>query len=227
MQIRAVNRSTGVIYTTTSGPSGGYSVIVPSGNYSITAVGQNMSFDVSVGTQNTKVDFDTSQAGPPTPSNVPGDDLLALNSANEIWVGRSLGSDLDTKMFGAWPRSFTFTDYGVGDLNGDGRDDLVARQSDGRLHVALATGTSFNTARWSAYPNSVAWSDFHVADFTGDGRADVLARAESNGDWWLGRSTGSTFVMSNWGRFNAAVSWDVHFGAVSYTHLTLPTIYSV
>ena len=208
VNILAVNQSSGVTYATTSGPSGGYGLVVPSGNYVITAVGQNMSFSASVGTLNTKVDFDTSQAA----TEVPGEDLIALNSANEIWVGRSLGSNVETSKLGSWPRSFAFTDYGSGDINGDGRDDIVARQSDGRLHVALATGASFDIARWSAYPSNVTWSDFHVADFTGDGRADVLARADSNGDWWLGRSTGSTFVMSNWGRFSAGVPWDVHYG---------------
>jgi len=208
--IRAVNSSTGAAYSTSSGPSGGYSLIVPSGNYNVSAIGQNMSFTVSVGSQNVKVDFDTSQA---EPASVTGQDLIAVNSANEFWGARSLGSNLETQKFGALPRSFSFTDYGVGDVNGDGLDDIVARQSDGRLHVSLSTGNlSFNTGQWSAYPSYVAWSDFHVADFTGDGRADVLARAESNGDWWLGRSTGSSFVMSNWGRFSAGVSWDVHFG---------------
>lgn len=212
--IRAVNVNGGT-YSTTSGPSGGYNLAVPAGSYTVTAVGQNMSFNTTIASINVKVDFDTSQAPPvvTAPISSPGDDLVALNAGEEFWLGRSAGSTFDTSSYGRWPSNSEFTHFGSGDLNQDGQDDMVGRQADGSIRVALSTGgNAFEIAKWGAYPNSVTWTDFHVADFTGDGLADVIARATSNGDWWLGRSTGSSFVMERWGNFSRNVQWQTFFG---------------
>lgn len=60
--ITATARNRGTVYTTTTGPSGGYSLQVPAGTYDLTAVDGELKhpIDVSgvvVGTQNAKIDF--------------------------------------------------------------------------------------------------------------------------------------------------------------------------
>ncbi len=37
-----------------------------------------------------------------------------------------------------------------------------------------------------------------VGDFTGDGRADIAIHDRQTGDWFVGRSTGTSFVVTQW-----------------------------
>lgn len=70
--ITATSRTTGTTYSTTTGPSGGYALQVPSGTYDLTAAGGELASPrqlggVTVGTVNVKVDFVEPYAdlGPP------------------------------------------------------------------------------------------------------------------------------------------------------------------
>lgn len=64
ISISAVSNATGATYSATTGPSGGYSVQVPTGTYTVTASGGSIRpiivAAVVVVAQNVKVDFDTS-----------------------------------------------------------------------------------------------------------------------------------------------------------------------
>ena len=40
--------------------------------------------------------------------------------------------------------------------------------------------------------------EIFVGDFTGDGRADIAIHDRQTGDWFVGRSTGSAFVVEQW-----------------------------
>ncbi len=83
--VTATNISTGAIYTDTIGSSGAYGVIVPAGNYNVTAqylvngVTRYSTRQVTVGTDNVKVDFDTLNQ-----SNVSLTATAALNTINEL-----------------------------------------------------------------------------------------------------------------------------------------------
>lgn len=76
--ITATNVSSGASFSTTIGPSGGYSIQLPPGTYDVTAIGGSLPADyilegVTIATQNVKVDFETTTAqlvpnnDPPTP----------------------------------------------------------------------------------------------------------------------------------------------------------------
>ncbi len=70
--ITATSRTTGATYSTTTGPSGGYALQVPSGTYDLTAAGGELASpmqlgDVLVGTVNVKADFVEPYAEPGPP----------------------------------------------------------------------------------------------------------------------------------------------------------------
>ena len=140
--------------------------------------------------------------------NIP-EDIVGFNTGEEFWVGESNGTTLDTSYYGDWPSTTSYEIIGVGDVNGDGLDDVVGRSNDtGTIRVAISTGaSSFNSSDWGNFTTITTWSNMFVGDFTGDGLADVLGRADSDGTFWLGQSTGSGFVNSYWGRFTPTVAW--------------------
>ncbi len=51
-----------------------------------------------------------------------------------------------------------------------------------------------------------SWLAVLSGDFNGDGRTDTLGR-HSNGQFWVGSSTGTSFVNQYWGAWSAAVNW--------------------
>ena len=209
VRITAVD-SNGVSYYTHSGPSGGYSLELPAGTYVVTAsdgvLDEAMVFTgVVIGSQNVKVDFDTSTS----PQHQ--QDIAGFSSGEEFWIGESNGSTFDTRYYGDWPSSTSYDIIGVGDFNGDGLDDIVGRAAnDGDLRVAISTGDStFASNDWGRLTTIVTWSNIFVGDFNGDGLDDVMARADSDGTFWLAESQGNSFSNSYWGKFTAAVDWPV------------------
>jgi len=144
-------------------------------------------------------------------------DIVGLDQSEKFWVAESdNGVSTQTKFYGQWPTGTTFTDFGSGDFNGDGRIDVVGRTTDGTLKVAIATGGSnFAFADWGNLTANVSWSNFHVGDFNGDGRDDVIVRADSNGSWWLAASTGQGFKNAHWGTHTTAIDWEFVFGDFS------------
>lgn len=91
--------------------------------------------------------------------------------------------------------------YFMADATGDGKPDAI--------HVATHTGVA-SVARRSGsalVPDANVWitsfrngalntHQFFAGDVTGDGKADLLAREVSTGNWYLAKSTGSTFSTS-------------------------------
>lgn len=83
--VTATNITTGVTYSETIGSSGAYGIVVPAGNYNVTAqylvngVTQRSTRQVTVGTDNVKVDFDTLNQ-----SNISLTATAGLNTVNEF-----------------------------------------------------------------------------------------------------------------------------------------------
>ncbi|HEY3351640.1 MAG TPA: FG-GAP-like repeat-containing protein [Polyangia bacterium] len=111
---------------------------------------------------------------------------------------------------GVIPASASTTRTFTGDFNGDGKLDYLFTYGDGVnaiWYVGLSTGSSFVFSSWYSNP---AWAGVirpgntatrtFVGDFNGDGKTDFLFTYGDGGNalWYVGLSTGSSFVFSSW-----------------------------
>src|SRR5262249_55204774 len=103
----------------------------------------------------------------------------------------------------------------VGDFTGNHRSDLAWRNDlTGDWYVMPSNGSGFDSPTvWGNWSTEVTWVDVQVGDFNGDGKSDIVGRVLEWGDWWVGLSTGSSFVSTFWGHWNLSVTWvDVMVG---------------
>jgi hypothetical protein len=136
--------------------------------------------------------------------------------SGEWWVGLSNGSDAFTNIpADNWDPSQTWVDVQTGDFNGDGFTDIVGHDlHTGQWWVGLSDGNGhFTTTLWDTWDPTVTWLDVRVGDFDGEGRMDIAGRAQVDGSWWVGLSTGTSFHTSRWGAWDPTVAWeDVQVG---------------
>ena len=143
-------------------------------------------------------------------------DLVGRASNGAWWVGESDGASSFTNQYGTrWSTNVTWEHVMVGDFNGDGVDDIVGRVShNGDWWVGLSNGDgTFTNTKWTRWSTNVTWEHVMVGDFNGDGMDDLIGRVQSNGDWWIGSSTGTGFTNAKWTRWSTGVTWtDVMVG---------------
>jgi uncharacterized protein (TIGR03118 family) len=148
-------------------------------------------------------------------------DLIGRNPTTGEWmvsVANGAGG-YTSSVWGTWSTAVHWVDVQVGDFNGDGKMDIVGRvQETGEWWVGMSSGSSFVTTKWGAWaagtPGVLDWVDVQVGDVDGDGKADVIGRIKETGQWWVNRSTGTSFVTSlytTWAPDSASLTWvDVH-----------------
>ena len=180
--VTARNQSTGATFVTTTGPSGGYSLEVPNGNYTVTFSGGGLSANsvhpnINVAGANRKVDFDQSnQRANSLPRNI-------------IVTGADAGGGPHVRVFDAqsgleWlsivpyhPSFLGGVRVATGDVNGDGVQDIVTTPgAGGGPHVMVFDGrTGGAIASFLAYDPGFTGGLFVAAgDVNGDGRADII-----------------------------------------------------
>ena len=113
----ATNVATGKRYGTLTGSAGVYTLAVPKGVYSLTAVNKDTGHQVTVGNVDTRqktkiVDVDVSDVPPPAPAPQPTPSLLTL----------------------------------TGDVNGDGNSDVINRLADGSWQVTVVRDAETSVA---------------------------------------------------------------------------------
>ena len=229
--ITAVRSSDQATFTTTSGASGGYSLQVPNGTYTVTAVGggiatQIVAPNVQMSGLNQKLDFVTSESPPPLPDPDPNPDpepdpdptpldtngVAILGRVNgNWWQAESTGSSLVSSSWTSWSPDDSWVDVQSGDVDGDGRDDVIGRRN-GEWWVTRETASGVVHEKWGNWSDAVRWYDIQLADVDGDGRADVVGRV-ANRIWWVARSTGTQFQNERWGAWSDRIQWqDVRTG---------------
>lgn len=154
------------------------------------------------------------------------DELVArIRDTGDWLVGRSWGIPYDaakrfesgfvSTVWGKWSTSVAWTNISFGDFTGDGKDDIAGRDSStGNWFVAVSSGTALTTSstRWGRFGATTTWLDVRVGDVNGDGRDDLIGRVQSNGEWYVARSTTTnTFVNESRGFWPDAAFSDVAF----------------
>ena len=137
------------------------------------------------------------------------DDFLFTWPDGNWWVGRSTGSGFTFEVWAGAPHWGGVITAGsaartfVGDFNGDNFDDFMFTWEDGNVWVGRSTGSGFTFELWAGAPGwggvikAGSAARTFVGDFNGDNRDDFLF-TWSDGTWWVGRSTGSSFAFELW-----------------------------
>jgi hypothetical protein len=93
-----------------------------------------------------------------------------------------------------------------GDFNGDGKtDSLFYYAGNGDFWLGLSDGNQLNwsragnvAAQFSSYGSFLGASyAFYPGDFNGDGKEDMLLYSGSDGNFWLGTSSGTALTWTN------------------------------
>ena len=203
VRITAVNTSTGASYYTRTGSSGGYSLPVPNGTYTVTATGGGLPHTmvtegIDVASANVKVDFNTSIAQDLSR------EIIGRADDGGWWVATRDGETLSSRQWGSWASSVNWQNVTYLDFNGDGLTDVAGR-ANGTWWLSVSTGSSFVNRSIGSWSPSVTWTSVLGGDFNGDGMDDLVGRA-ANGSWWVGSSNGSSMATTYWGRWNA-LAW--------------------
>jgi len=155
-----------------------------------------------------------------TPASGTYADVIARTSGGTWQVSRNLGDTLSPPTtLGRWAETAGWKDVSTGDFDGDGRTDVVGRTSAGEWYVGLNRHgllpdlqLGLVNRRFGRWNEQAVWQDVRFGDFNADGKTDVAGRA-SNGEWYVGLSTGTSFTTTRWTRWKEAAEWrDVRIG---------------
>jgi len=95
----------------------------------------------------------------------------------------------------------------IGDFDADGLDDIGIRRGGYFLVADSEASGAGSFASWTSARLSRGASEVITGDFTGDGRGDVASFYPVNGTWWIGRSSGTSFVTTKWADFATNSGW--------------------
>lgn len=186
---------TGQSYTTTSTSSGGYSLEVPAGSYSVvfaTPDGRTGAQSVSVGDTNVKVDFVPGQGAVPPPE----PEVTATSPLKvAVAVGAPAGGSGAVRVLQPQNGQHAWTVNGavpqgigarvaIADVNNDGYDDLIVGTGPGVASKVRIFSGATRTELYTITPFEASFlGGVYVAagDITGDGRADVIVTPDEGG----------------------------------------------
>jgi uncharacterized protein YkwD len=225
LTVRAVANGSGAEFTATAFCSGGYSLELPAGSYTVTVsggtwAGSQTATDVSIGSSNVKLDFQSAEPGagqgctpmPPAAAELgvwSGTWQIDANG-NDVWDGAA-GGDISAK-FGK-----TKTDVPVPlDWDGDGSNDLAILKKGKTLQI-----DSNGNNRWDGKDTDTqitlgnGGDQAVVGDWDGDGTDNIgvfrnddrMFHLDTNGDRQLGASD-ARFAFDTFQAGDVAISGD-------------------
>jgi hypothetical protein len=214
VSIQAVRHSDQQVFSTTNFGSGGYSLALTPGTYTVSfsgsGLGQTVTDTITIGSDNYKYDIatDTLSATLATMAQGQGIDMLWRNPTNgtiEAWAVSS-GAQVSHSTFALNLADTNWTMSGIGDLDGDGcRDDVFWRHASSGSNVIWfndVTGSGVATVGGSSLPNvpDSEWQIQGVGDFDQDGFQDdpmwFNPASQAMVVWYLdhGQATGSSWI---------------------------------
>ncbi len=157
LTVKAQNNVTGTLYTTQTGPGGGYALELNSGNYTVSFIGNDLNtqtYQVSIGSKNVKLDLvdpvlSTSAPEPepdptpaptePDPQPIPTEpastqNIISGTSGSDILIGTE-GNDL---IFGFDGKDILYGGSGNDQIKGGNGNDILA----GNAGADILTGDS-------------------------------------------------------------------------------------
>ena len=187
--VTAQNQTTGATFTTTTGPSGGYSLEVPGGTFTVTFSGGGLPTpsaqpNITVAGQNRKIDFDQSNQRAAT---LPRHFIVTGADAGGGPHVRVFDAQTGLEWLGLLPYTPNFRGgvrVATGDVNGDGTLDIItAPGAGGGPHIMVFDGrTGGAIASFFAYDPRFTGGLFVAAgDVNGDGRADIITAPGAGG----------------------------------------------
>ncbi len=187
--VTARNQTTNATFTTTTGPSGGYSLEVPNGTYTVTFSGGGLPSpsilqNIVIANQNRKLDFDQSNQ---RASTLPQNFLVVATDAGTGGQVRVLDAQTGFEWLSLTPYGPNFgagVRVATGDVNGDGVLDIItAPGAGGGPHVMAFDGRNGSVlASFFAYDPRFGGGVFVAsADVNGDNRADIITSPGAGG----------------------------------------------
>lgn len=187
--VTARNQSTGATFTTTTGPSGGYTLEVPTGIYTVTFSGGGLLSpsvrpNISINGANQKVDFDQSDQRATT---LPRNFIVTGADAGGGPHVRVLDAQTGLEWLSLLPYNSGFTGgvrVATGDVNGDGVLDVITAPGPGMAsNIKVFDGrTGGEIANFLAYDARFGGGVFvAAADVNGDNRADIITAPSAGG----------------------------------------------
>lgn len=187
--VTARNQVTGAIFTTSTGPSGGYSLEVPNGTYTVTFSGGGLPSpsvfqNVLVLNENEKVDFDQSNQ---RASTLPEHFIVVATDAGTGGQVRVLDARTGFEWLSLTPYGPNFgagIRVATGDVNDDDVLDIVTVPgAGGGPHIMVFDGRNGNLLHsFFAYDPRFGGGVFVASgDVNGDGRADIITAPGAGG----------------------------------------------
>ncbi|MCA8995683.1 MAG: DVUA0089 family protein [Planctomycetaceae bacterium] len=134
------------------------------------------------------------------------DDIVQQDNFGNWWLGHSngLADGAFTQLYANRWDPAAFSDFQVGDFNGDGKDEFVARTATNHFFVNI---TQANNRMVPTYFGALARNRSfltQVGDYNGDGVDDILAMRTTDAAFFALNSTGSRFSgvsLGSWTNF--------------------------
>lgn len=220
--VTARNQASGATFTTTTGPSGGYSLEVPNGVYTVTFSGGGLPTpsvqpNVGVNGANRKIDFDQSNQRAGT---LPRNFIVTGADAGGGPHVRVLDAQTGLEWLSLFPYHPAFNGgvrVATGDVNGDGVLDVItAPGQGGGPDIKVFDGrTGGVIASFLAYdPRFIGGVFLASADVNGDGRADIITAPGAGGGPNVRVFSGANLqVLADFMAYSPGMTAGVHVAA--------------